>query len=273
MSTFQSRSSYFLCSFLLGLALASPSVFAAAGAGSIRGQVLGPDGAGMAGVQLHVRNDITGFRADATSGTDGRFQIFNVPFNPYELHAEAKGFRPVHQDLDIRSAIPHEVTITLEVVVTTEAITVSAEATAAQLETDSSVSHVDIDKSYVARAPATLASRAMEELITATPGFTKDENGRYHFQGSHSQGQFVVDGQTISDQTGVTFSNSIDPGIAQSIEVIYGNVEAQYGDKVGAVVNMVTKSGLANPWKAELFGGGARFSTYEGGMNIAGGSP
>jgi hypothetical protein len=105
---------------------------------------------------------------------------------------------------------------------------------AAQLETDSSTSHVDIDKSYIARAPATVSSRAMEELITSTPGFAKDENGRYHFQGSHSQGQFVIDGQTISDQTGITFSNSIDPGIAQSMEVIYGNVPAEYGEKVGS---------------------------------------
>ena len=148
----------------------------------------------------------------------------------------------------------------------------TAEKTAAQLETDTSMSHVDIDKSYILRAPATVASRAMEELVTATPGFAKDENGRYHFQGSHSQGQFVVDGQTISDQTGVTFSNSIDPGIAQSMEVIYGNVPAEYGDKVGTVVNMVTKSGLSHPWNADVYAGAARYSTYEGGLTASGGS-
>ena len=84
----------------------------------------------------------------------------------------------------------------------------------------------------------------MEEIVTATPGFAKDENGRYHFQGAHSQSEYVIDGQTISDQTGVTFSNSIDPGIAQSMEMIYGNVPAEYGEKIGAVINLTTKSGL-----------------------------
>jgi hypothetical protein len=108
---------------------------------------------------------------------------------------------------------------------------VTAEATAAQLETDTPVSHVDVDKSYIARAPAAVSSRAMEENVTSTPGFTKDENGRFHFQGAHSQSEYVVDGQTISDQTGVTFSNSIDPGIAESLEIIYGNVPAEYGEK------------------------------------------
>ena len=93
--------------------------------------------------------------------------------------------------------------------------------------------------------------RAMEEIVTSTPGFAKDENGRFHFQGAHSQSEYVIDGQTISDQTGVTFSNSIDPGIAQSMEVIYGNVPAEYGEKVGAVINLTTKSGLGAPFKGD----------------------
>src|ERR1051326_3628978 len=112
-----------------------------------------------------------------------------------------------------------------------ESSQVSAEPPAAQLETDNSESHIDIDKSYIAKAPAAVASRAMEQIVTSTPGFAKDENGRFHFQGAHSQSEYVVDGQTISDQTGVTFSNSIDPGIAQGIEVIYGNVPAEFGEK------------------------------------------
>jgi len=245
---------------------------AAAGSGSIRGKVTDPNGSVMPGIVLQLRNDITGFKAEATTVGDGTFQFFNVPFNPYELHVEASGFQPVHRAIDVRSAVTLVVDVALKLANLNETVTVTTEDTAAQLETDTSTSHVDIDKSYVSRAPATVATRAMEELITATPGMAKDENGRYHFQGSHSQGQFVVDGQTISDQTGVTFSNSIDPGIAQSIEVIYGNVPAEYGDKVGTVVNMVTKSGLSNPWKADVYGGAARFSTYEGGLNVSGGS-
>ena len=246
---------------------------AAAGAsGAVRGKVTGPDGQGMPAVTVQLRNDITGFRSEASTGNDGSFQFFNVPFNPYELHVEVKGFQTVHRSIDVRSAAPLEVGIPLALATVTESVTVTGEGTAAQLETDSPVSHVDIDKSYISRAPSTVASRAMEELVTATPGFAKDENGRYHFQGSHSQGQFVIDGQTISDQTGVTFSNSIDPGIAQSLEVIYGNVAAEYGEKVGTVVNLVTKSGLGTPLHGDVYGGASRYSTYEGGLAAGGGS-
>jgi hypothetical protein len=258
-------------SSLLSLAF-FPAEAQAAASGTVRGRVVDPEGKPVPGIVVRLSNDITGFKADTTSSSDGSYQFFNVPFNPYELHLEANGFQPVRLTVEVRSSMAREVDVTLKLAAVNETLTVTADTTPAQLETDSSASHVDIDKSYILRAPATVASRAMEELITATPGVAKDENGRYHFQGSHSQGQFVVDGQTISDQTGVTFSNSIDPGIAQSIEVIYGNVPAEYGDKIGTVVNMVTKSGLSSPWKADLYGGLARFSTYEGGLSVGGGS-
>ena len=258
--------SWVLCVVLLQGAL---SVASGEEAGSVSGTVVGPDGAAMPGVVLLLRNAITGFSASATTGRDGSFRFVNVPFNPYELHVEVQGFKTVHRQLEVRSVVPEKVAITLEIAPVSESVTVAAEPTGVQLETDTSTSHVDIDKSYIARAPATVASRAMEEIITSTPGFAKDENGRFHFQGAHSQSEYVIDGQTISDQTGATFSNSIDPGIAQAMEVIYGNVPAEYGEKIGAVINLSTRSGLSSgPVHGEAFLGASRFSTYEGGASV-----
>src|ERR1051325_911833 len=249
------------------LAFAAPALFAAT-AGTVRGKVLGPDNRPLSGAVLQRRNDITGFKADSATGTDGTFSFTNVPFNPYEIHVDVQGFAAEHRSVEVRSVIPIDVTIPLKVAAVSESINVTAEPPSAQLETDTSESHIDIDKSYIAKAPAAVASRAMEQIVTSTPGFAKDENGRFHFQGAHSQSEYVIDGQTISDQTGVTFSNSIDPGIAQSIEVIYGNVPAEFGEKVGAVVNLTTRSGLGSgPFKGEAFAGGSRFSTYEAGFS------
>lgn len=257
---------------VLMLAFYPAGLHAAANAGAIRGTVSGPDGKPMGGVPVQLRNDISGFKSDTTTLPDGTFQFFAVPYNPYELHIEIQGFKPVHQSVDVRTSVPKELAIRLEIHEVTATVQVTAEPTAAQLETDNTTSHIDIDKSYIQRVPAAAASRAMEEIVTSTPGFAKDENGRFHFQGAHSQSEYVVDGQTISDQTGVTFSNSIDPGIAQSLEIIYGNVPAEYGEKIGAVINMVTKSALGSPFKGDVHGGYARFDTYEAGASLGGGT-
>ncbi len=256
---------------LLVLTLGIP-LFAAS-AGSLHGRVAGPDGKPMPGVLVVLRNDVTGFHAQSASGADGQFSFFNVPFNPYELQADVQGFAPVRQDVDIHSAVPVDTTVTLAVAQLSESISVTATSSVAQLETDSSQSHIDIDKSYIAKAPAAVASRAMEQIVTSTPGFAKDENGRFHFQGAHSQSEYVVDGQTISDQTGITFSNSIDPGIAQGIEIIYGNIPAEFGEKIGAVINLTTKSGLGGgSAKGDAFIGMSKFATFEAGASVGGGS-
>src|SRR6185295_11451526 len=177
---------------------------AAAAAGSVRGTVSGPDAKPMGGVPLALRNDISGFLEETRTDKDGRFQFFNVPFNPYELHVEVQGFQTQHLTVDVRTVSPVEVPVTLTLLGVSEKVSVEAEKPAAVLETDSSQSHVDIDKSFIGRAPAAIPSRGMEALVIQAPGFSADENGRYHFQGAHSQQSYVVDGQPISDQIGVT---------------------------------------------------------------------
>ena len=247
---------------------------AAIAAGTIRGVVSGPDGQPMPGVPLVLRNDITGFRADTATDASGRYAFFNVPFNPYELHVEVQGFQTQHIAIDVRGSAPldHPIQLALEAV--SASVKVEAEKPAAVLETDSSQSHVDIDKSFIEHAPAATPSRGMESLVIQAPGFAADENGRYHFQGAHSEQSYVVDGQPISDQVGVTFSNSIDPGILQSAEVVYGNIPAEYGEKIAAVINLTTKSGLGTGGPhGDVHAGAARYGTYDAGLSIGGGTP
>ena len=83
-----------------------PVALAAAASGVVQGRVLGPDGTPLAAVLVQLRNDISGFKADATTGRDGSFHFFNVPFNPYELHVEVQGFAPVHKTLEVRTRFP-----------------------------------------------------------------------------------------------------------------------------------------------------------------------
>src|SRR6202162_3743607 len=241
---------------------------AAGAAGAVRGAGTGPGGKPLGGVPMVLRNDITGLSAETRTDKDGRFLFFNVPFNPYELHVEVQGFQTQHIKLDVRSTVPVDIPVALALEAVSEKVRVEAEAAAAVLETDSSTSHIDIDKSYIEHAPAANPSRGMEALVVQTPGFAQDENGRYHFQGAHSEQSYVVDGQPISDQIGITFSNSIDPRILQSAEVIYGNVPAEYGEKIAAVINLTTKSGLGSgPFKGNVNVGAARFNTYNAGVS------
>jgi hypothetical protein len=269
----------FLSAFLLAatafmaLCLWPQAASAAVSAGTVRGTVTGPDGKPMGGVPLLLRNDITGFKAQATSDAEGKFSFYNVPFNPYELHVEVQGFQTQHLSVDVRSSVPLQLSVSMALEAVQASVNVEGEKSPVVLETDSSQSHVDLDKSTIERAPAPIPSRGMEALVIESPGFATDENGRYHFQGAHSQQSYIVDGQPIADQIGITFSNSIDPGILQSAEVIYGNVPAEYGEKIAAVINLTTKSGLGTgARKGDVHGGGASFRTWDAGVSLGGGT-
>ncbi|MEO8505141.1 MAG: TonB-dependent receptor [Acidobacteriota bacterium] len=242
-------------------------------AGQIHGKALDPDGAVLPGVTVALSNTVTGYAQQTITGADGSFRLFNVPDNPYHLIASLDGFLDAHADVEVRGAVPVEHDLKL-VPGFTASTTVKAEKEVVALETDTSSSHVDIDRSLIQRFPAAVASRAFEAIVLSAPGFSQDENGRYHFQGGHSQQLMVIDGQPIGDQTGVAFSNSLNPAIADTVEIVVGGVPAEYGEKAFGVINLTTRSALGHlGFHGDLGLGASRFGTSEGSANLAWGAP
>jgi hypothetical protein len=236
---------------------------AAAWAGQVRGRVVDPAGGALPGVTLTLANNLTGSSQTTVSGADGSFIFFNVPNNPYHLRATLEGFADFHADVDVRGSVPVEqkVQLTPQFAGST---TVTAEKEPVALETDDSSTHTDVDKSLVRRFAAPVASRAFESIILSSPGFSQDENGRYHFQGGHSQQLLVIDGQPIGDQVGITFSDSLNPAIAEGIEIVTGGIPAEFGEKANGVINLTTRSALGkHGFHGDAGVGAARFSTLE----------
>jgi outer membrane receptor protein involved in Fe transport len=217
-------------------------------------------------VTLTLSNALLGYSQSTTSAADGSFRFANVPDSPYHLLANLDGFRELHDDLDVRGNLPVERNLELAAGFS-DTTTVTSEKEAVALERDDSSTHIDIDKSLVRRFPAAVASRAFEAIVLSAPGFSQDENGRYHFQGGHSQQLLVIDGQPIGDQVGISFSNSLNPAIAEGIEIITGGTPAEYGEKAFGVINLTTRSALGHPGlHGDVTVGGSRFSTLEGGV-------
>ncbi|HEY0553399.1 MAG TPA: TonB-dependent receptor [Thermoanaerobaculia bacterium] len=242
-------------------------------AGQVRGKVLDPGDEPLPGVTLTLANDVTGSSQDTVSGADGTFFFYNVPSNPYHLRATLEGFAEFHADLEVRGGVPVEPTVRLTAQFSAST-TVTAEKENVALETDDSSSHIDIDKSLVRRFAAPVASRAFEAIVLSSPGFSQDENGRYHFQGGHSQQLLVIDGQPIGDQVGITFSNSLNPAVAEGIEIVTGGIPAEYGEKANGVINLTTRSALGHSgFHGDIGVGAARFSTLEGAAAVGWGGP
>ena len=146
--------------------------------------------------------------------------------------------------MDVRTAIPITVDLTLKLAGTTQ--TVEVVGTADLLEADPTA-HTDVDQTLVEKLPIEAGGGLNQVITMASPGVVADSNGFFHPVGDHAQTQFSIDNQPITDQQSRIYSNQISPDAVQSMEIITGVPPAEYGDKSSLVVHIITKSGLDSP--------------------------
>jgi Carboxypeptidase regulatory-like domain/TonB-dependent Receptor Plug Domain len=212
------------------------------GNSTVSGTVLDPSGAVVTGAAIEMRNPVSGFDRQATTDSLGKFSFSNIPFNPYHVTVKGKGFAPWVQDVDVRSEVPINLTVKLQVTGSSETVTV--EATAEDLLENTPTFHTDVDRQLFDKLPLESASSSVSSLVTlATPGIAADSNGLFHGLGDHAENSFSVDGQPITDQQSKVFSNQIPVDSIASMEVIAGAPPAQYGDKTSVVIDVTTRSG------------------------------
>ncbi|MDP2876212.1 MAG: TonB-dependent receptor [Holophaga sp.] len=254
---------------VLAFCLAFSPMLAAAASGSLKGRLLDDRGGAVSQAKVILLNKVSGYRQVVQPDAQGRFGFFNVPFNDYHLEVFAKDLESIHRTVELRATLPLDQVIVLK----PQGVTVAVEETLSLVEDHPSV-HLDIDKTTIERMPAAVQSRALESILLTTPGFIADENGRFHFRGSHGQATYIIDGIPLSDQVHASFSNGLDPAQIESMEIITGGVAAEYGGKPVTVINMTTKSGLgvSNGFEGEVTLGASRFQTMELGLGARGGT-
>ena len=98
----------------MNLTALRPLVFAT-GNSSLSGVVADPSGAVVPGATIEIRNPVSQFDRSTTTDSAGRFSFPNVPFNPYHLSVKVAGFAAYSQDVDVRSAVPLALKITLQI--------------------------------------------------------------------------------------------------------------------------------------------------------------
>ena len=111
------------------------------------------------------------------------------------------------------------------------------------LEVDPSA-HVDADRTLIMKLPASIPRAAEPGDHLSTGGVAADANGFFHPLGDHAQVSFVIDGQPISDQQSKVFSTQLPTSAIQSMEIVTGTPDAEFGDKTSLVAQITTRSGL-----------------------------
>src|SRR5579864_5438446 len=225
--------------FSAGIAVRAQSI----NSGTVTGTITDQSGAVVRGAQVVIQNRITGYQRAAVTDDAGSFRFTNIPQNNYQLTATAPGFSAASQDIDVRSSLP--MTVNLSLKVATGETSINVQASAATIVENDPSAHVDVDRNSIMKIPAVDPAGGLSQTITySTGGVAADGNGLYHPLGDHFQSSFIIDGQPITDQQSKIYSTQIPISAVQSMEVITGTPDAEYGDKSSLIAQVTTRSGL-----------------------------
>ncbi len=256
-----------LCIMLSCIAVSSYAQ-STSNAGVVRGSVVDPSGAAIANATVEVQNPVSQYNRTTQTDSQGNFEFDNIPYNNYHASAGAPGFQTAEQDINVRSSVPVDLKMNLQIGTAKVEVTVTD---AADLVENDPVNHTDVDRALFDKLPIESPSSSLSSLVTlAAPGVAADSNGLFHGLGDHASNSFSVDGQPITDQQSKVFSNQIPLDSVQSMEVIQGAPPAEFGGKTSLVIVATTRSGqgVTTP-HGDLTASYGTFGTSSGDFDLA----
>lgn len=235
--------------------------------GTVRITVTDPSADVVVGATVTLSNKITGYKQSATTDDHGAAGFNNVPFDDYEVVTEASRFQPASRKITVRSNIPIEVEVKLAVPGTQETVTVEAES--GLIERDSVSSEQDLNETSIRRSPGTV--RSVQQIVSTLPGWTTENNGLLHIRGVDDGILFVVDGVPVTDRFDATMASGLDTEMISSMNVLTGNLPAEFGGKSGAVVTIQPNSGIGKPLAGSMEFSGGSFNARDLSASVGGG--
>jgi outer membrane receptor protein involved in Fe transport len=96
----------------------------------------------------------------------------------------------------------------------------------------------------------------LHDVLQTIPGAVYGSLKQLHIRQDHANLQFRIDGVPIPDTVSSTFSDVITPRAWERSDIILGGMEAQYGNKTAAVIDITSKSGTRPGFGSlQMFGG------------------
>src|SRR5579864_8056169 len=248
-------------SVILALFVFAFSARAQSNVGELRLKVTDPSGSAVKS-SIELVCEANQFRQTYATDNLGVTTARRLPFGVYEIYVQQKDFAAFQATVEIRSAVPEDFQISLSLASVSTSVTVKDTETLVDPHRTGSAQRIGAET--IENRPTALPGRSVVDLVNSEPGWLYEGNAVLHPRGSEYQTQFVVDGVPLTDNRSPSFGTEIEADDVQSMSIYTANIPAEYGRKLGGVVEVVTakdpRTGLHG--KAVLAGGS--FGTGDG---------
>jgi hypothetical protein len=247
----------------IGLAalLVVPGVLGQSNSGELNLSVTDPAGLGVK-TPVELVSEVNQFRETLLTDGAGELAARNLPFGIYRIQVHHQGFAPFSSTVEVRSAIPTRYRVQLSLASTKTAVAVHNSDTLVDPHRTGTINR--IGSSALDDRIASLPGRSVVNLVNSQPGWLYEGNAVLHPRGSEYQVQFVVDGIPLTDNRSPSFGPEIEADDVQSMSIFTANIPAEYGRKMGGVVEVITEKDERAGWHGKLATSGGSFSTAGG---------
>lgn len=245
--------------FLFLLSCLGSFAVAQANHGELQLRVTDATGAGLA-ASVRIVSEANEYAKNLSTDPKGTLDAQHLPFGLYRVEVQRSGFAALTRTVEIRSAIPVKQSIALSISPQQQSITVSETL----LDRDQPGSVSQIGSVDIQDRAASVPGRSIQDLIITQPGWLYEGNAVLHPRGSEYQTQFVLDGIPLTDNRSPSFGPEIEADDVQSMSVYTAGIPAEYGRKMGGVIEVNTQQDMESGWHGQTSFYGGSFDSVGG---------
>lgn len=206
---------------------------------SLSGDVIDGDEVALPGAVVQVLSPSETVLAETKASATGEFSLSGIEPGEYDLSVTLAGFHPYRKKVRIEAG---GTTVHIRLLIKEMVLRVEAKRKAS-VSASSPVSSTAVNREDIKLLPQGEQIRLPKLLAITTPGVVQGAFGQLFFRGNHANIQYQIDGVQLPDSLAGTFGDAFAPRNIDHMEVITGGIPAEYGQRLSAVVNIVTRKG------------------------------
>jgi hypothetical protein len=228
---------YLIVTALAALCLTASSLHAQRVRGELRIEVHDSAGAAVS-ADAELLSEANQLHRTFKIAQDGHYTSQDIPFGVYRLNISAEGFAPWSNLVNIRSEVPVRIPVTLGVAPVATQIQVTDSATLVDPSRTGSI--YSVGRQTIDQQMAAQPGRNLSDLVNQQPGWLYEANGVLHPRGSEYDVQYIFDGLPLTQNRSPAFAPEFDADDVESMRVLTATFPAEYGRKLGGVVEVTT---------------------------------
>ncbi len=247
------------------IVLACSSALAQRERGELRIEARDQTGAAVSALAA-LLNDASQLHRSFQLNAEGAYVARNLPFGKYQLRLSAPVFKTWSGNVEVSSPIPVVVTAVLAI---GESRSVEVVSATTFLDPQHTTSEYGMGERAIHEAVSPFPSRELSDLVNSLPGWIYEANGVLHPRGSEYDVLFVADGIPVTQNHSPAFGPPPDNDDIQTFHVLTAGYPAEYGRKLGGVVEVTTANDAPTGWHGQVDATGGTFDALNGSAAVS----